>query len=89
MRLNEEIDDLIKNRHVACRGYFDNVLYTPSKRIAEKFIHTTLFDVRTGCLKNISDGLNFITQTWRLSKCDYPNVIIQMPFIDGTGLSMK
>ena len=26
LRLNEEIDDLIKNRHVARRGYFDNVL---------------------------------------------------------------
>ena len=25
-RLNEEIDDLMKNRHVACRGCFDNVL---------------------------------------------------------------
>ena len=26
LRLNEEIDDLIKNRHVARRGHFDNVL---------------------------------------------------------------
>ena len=26
LRLNEEIDDLIQNRHVARRGYFDNVL---------------------------------------------------------------
>ena len=26
LRLNEEIDDLIKNRHVVHRGYFDNVL---------------------------------------------------------------
>ena len=26
LRLNKEIDDLIKNRHVACRGCFDNVL---------------------------------------------------------------
>ena len=26
LMLNEEIDDLIKNRHVACGGYFDNVL---------------------------------------------------------------
>ena len=26
LRLNEEIDELIKNRHVASRGYFDNVL---------------------------------------------------------------
>ena len=26
LKLNKEIDDLIKNRHVARRGYFDNVL---------------------------------------------------------------
>ena len=26
LRFNKEIDDLIKNRHVAHRGYFDNVL---------------------------------------------------------------
>ena len=26
LKLNEEIDDLIKNKHVARRGYFDNVL---------------------------------------------------------------
>ena len=26
LRLNEEIDDLIKNRHVVHRGYFGNVL---------------------------------------------------------------
>ena len=26
LKLNEEIDDLIKNRHVARRGCFDNVL---------------------------------------------------------------
>ena len=26
MKLNKEIDDLIKNRHVPCRGYFDDVL---------------------------------------------------------------
>ena len=27
LRLNEETDDLMKNRHVASRGYFDNVLH--------------------------------------------------------------
>ena len=26
LTLNEEIDDLIKNRHVPCRGYFENML---------------------------------------------------------------
>ena len=27
LKLNEVIDDLIKNKHVARRGYFGNVLY--------------------------------------------------------------
>ena len=39
-----------------------------------------LFDVNIDSLKNIRDGLNFVTQTWRLLK----NVMIQMLFIDGT-----
>ena len=64
LRLNEEIDDLIANRHVARRGYFDNVLCFIKKNSGE--VHPiTLFDVITGSLKNISDGLNFVTQTWR------------------------
>ena len=64
LRLNKEIDDLISNRHVARRGCFDNVLCS-SKKIAEKFSHITLFDVSIDSLKNTSDGLNFVTQTWR------------------------
>ena len=35
MRLNEEIDDLIKSRHVARRGYFDNVLCFINKNSKE------------------------------------------------------
>ena len=35
LRLNKEIDDLIKNRHVAHRGYFDNVLCFIKKNIKE------------------------------------------------------
>ena len=35
MKLNEEIDDLIKNRHVARRGYFDNVLCSIKKNSKE------------------------------------------------------
>ena len=31
LRLNEEIDDLIKSRHVPRRGYFDNVLCSIKK----------------------------------------------------------
>ena len=84
LRLNEEIDDLIANRHVARRGYFDNVLRF-IKKIAEKDIHITLFNVSTGNLKNISDGLNFVIQTLRW----LTNVMIQTPFTDGTGLNVK
>ena len=35
LRLNEEIDDLIKNRHVARRGYFYNVLCFSKKNSKE------------------------------------------------------
>ena len=56
-----------------------------SKRIVEKSTHITLFGVSTSSWKNINDGLNFVIQTWRWMK----NVMIQTPFIDGTGLSEK
>ena len=36
-----------------------------SKRTVEKFTDTRLFDVSTGSWKNISNGLDFITQTRR------------------------
>ena len=69
LRLNEEIDDLIVNRHIARLGCFDNVLC----------------DVSTGCRKNISDGLNFVIQTWKW----LTNVMIQSPFTDGKGSTVK
>ena len=84
LELNKEIDDLIENRHIARRGCFDNVLCF-IKKIAEKFIHITLFDVSIGSLKNISDGLSFVTQTWRCLS----NTTIPMLFISGIGSSVK
>ena len=82
LRLNKEIDDLIANR----RSTVDVLtICVSSKRIAEKFTHITLFGVSTGSLKNISNELNFVTQTWRW----LTNVMIQAPFTDGTGLSVK
>ena len=39
----------------------------------------------TDSLKNLNDGSNFVTQAWRW----LTNVMIQTPFIDGTGLSVK
>ena len=84
LKLNKEIDDLIANRHVARRGCFDNVLCFIT-RIAEKFTHITLFGVNTSSLKNINDDLKFVTQTLRW----LTNVMIQTPFTDGTGLTVK
>ena len=82
--LNEEINDLIANRHVANCGCLATRCVL-SKTAAEKFTHATLFDVSTGSLKNISDGLSFVTQTWRWST----NVMIQTSFTDGVSLTGK
>ena len=60
--LNEEIDDLLKNRHVAHRGYFDKVLCFIKKN-RKRLTHITLFDVSIDSLKNIRNVLNFVTQT--------------------------
>ena len=84
LRLNKEIDDLIANRYVPRRGCFDNVLCF-MKKTGKKFTHATLFDVSTSSWKNINDGLNFVTQTWRR----LTNVMIKTPFNDETGLSVK
>ena len=64
LRLNEEINDLIANRYVAPVVVL-TTCYASSKRTADKFAHTTLFDVSTGSWKKVSDGLNFFTQIWR------------------------
>ena len=85
MRVNEKINDLIANRHVARHGYFDDVLCISLKRMAKKFTHTMLFDVSTDSWKNISDGLNFVIQIWRWLM----NAMTQTPFTDGVGLSVK
>ena len=37
LKLDEEIDDLIKNRHVPRRGYFDNVLCFIKKNSKEVY----------------------------------------------------
>ena len=84
LRLSEEIKDLIAYRYVARRGFLTTCC-TPSKRIAKRFTHITLFDVSIDSFRNISSGLNLVTQTWRW----LTNGMIQMPFIDGTGLSVK
>ena len=56
-----------------------------SKRKVRKDIHTTLFNVSTGSWKNISNGLDFVIQAWWW----LTNAMIQTPFTDGPGLSVK
>ena len=81
VRLNEEIDnDLIANRYVARRGCFDNVMCFIKKK--RKVVHPYC---STGSWKNISGGLNFVTQTWRW----LTNAMIQMPCTNWTGLNVK
>ena len=58
LRLDKEIDDLIKNRHIARREYFDNKLCL-LKRIAKRPTHITLFNANIDNLKNIRDALDF------------------------------
>ena len=82
--LNKEINDLIKNRHVARRGYL-TTCYIPSRRIAEKLTHTTLFDVNMASLKNIRTVLGIFTQAWRW----LTNVTIPTLFTDGTYSRVK
>ena len=82
LRLNKEIDGLIKNRHVV------DILTTccvSSKRIARRPTHITFFNVNIDSLKNIKNVLNFVTQTWR----SLAGVMIQMLFINGKYSKMK
>ena len=72
MKLNEELDDLIKNRRVAHRGYFDKVLCFIKKNSKEAHPYYVI-------RKIIRDVLNFVTQTWRRPA----GAMIQMLFIDG------
>ena len=83
LRLNKEIDDLIENRHVARPMFWQRAMFHLKKR-AEKFTHITLFDVSIDSLENISDGLKFVTQTWRW----LTNTTIPMLFISGIDSSV-
>ena len=56
-----------------------------SKRIVGRGIHITLFDVSTVSWKTITNGLNFVTQTWGW----LTNTMIQTPFTYGTYSSVK
>ena len=79
LKLNKEIEDLIKNRHVPIVDILKTCCVSP-KRIARRPTPITLFDVNIDSLKNIKNVLNFVTQAWKRPA----GVMIQMLFIDGT-----
>ena len=81
LRLNEEIDDTDTQPTVDVL----TTCYVSSKKTAKRLTHTTLFDVSLGSLKNIIDGLTFVTQKWRW----LINAMIQTRFTDGVDLSVK
>ena len=64
LMLNEEIDDLIANRHVSRCGCFDNVLCFIKKNRGEVHPYYVI-RCQYRQLENISDGLGFVTQIWR------------------------
>ena len=75
LRLNKETDDLIKNRHVARRGYFDNVLCFIKNKSKE--VHP-YYDIRCQyrqlekykrCLKLCYPNMK------EVGRCDDPNAI--------------
>ena len=75
LRLSKEIDDLIANRHAARRGCFDNILCFIKKNSGEGHPYYVI-RCQYRQLKNISNGLNLVTQTWEATdKCDDPNAI--------------
>ena len=75
MRLNEEIDGLIKNRHVPHRGYFDNVLrfiIKNSKEVHPYYIircQYRLLENYKRCLKLYYPNME------EAGRCDDPNAI--------------
>ena len=78
LKFNKEI---IANWYVARRGYFDNVLYFIKKNSRE--VHP--YYVIPCQLEKHKQWLKLCYQTWRW----LTNVMIQMSFTDGTGLSVK
>ena len=77
LRLNKEIDDLIANRHVACRGCFDNVLCFIKKKSGEVHPYYVIrcqykqLEKHKRWLKLCYPGMEVV------DKCDDPNAIHQ------------
>ena len=63
------------NSYVARRGCFDNILCFIKKNSGEGHPYYVI-RCQYRQLKNISNGLNLVTQTWEVTdKCDDPNAI--------------
>ena len=75
LRHNEEIDDLIANRHVARRGYFDNVLYFIKKNCRE----VNPFYIIRCQYKQLEEHKQWLILCYpnmeMADKCDDPNAI--------------
>ena len=77
LRLNKEIDDLIANRHVACRGCFDNALSFIKKNDREVHLYYVIrcqyrpLEKHKRWLKSRYSSME-VTE-----KCDDPNAIHQ------------
>ena len=84
LKLNEEIDDLIKSRHVPRHGYFNNVLCFIKKN-SEKVHPYYVVRCQYRQLEKYKKCLKLQYQTWR----KLAGVMIQMLFIDGTYLRVK
>ena len=75
LKLNEEIDDLIKNRHVARRGWFDNVLCFIKKNSKEAHPYYVIrcqyrqLEKYKKCLKLRYPNMK------EVGRCDDPNAI--------------
>ena len=80
MKLNEKIDGLIKNRHVACRGCFDNVLCFIKKNSKEAHPYYVIrcqyrqLEKCKKCLKCLNVCYPNMEEAGR---CDDPNAIHQ------------
>ena len=75
LRLNEEIDDLIKSRHVARRGYFDNVLCFTKKNSKEAHQHYVI-QCQYRQLEKYKRYLKLCYPNMeKAGKCDDPNAI--------------
>ena len=84
LKLNEEIDDLIKNKYAARRGCFDNVLYFIKKNSKEVYPYYVI-QRQYRQLEKYKNVLIFVIQAWKRPA----GVMIQMLFTHGTYSRVK